>query len=132
MMPKKGEPLSEEQKAKMAEGRRRAAEQKAAEAAEAERAAAVQAEQDKVAADRHTAPAMTQTIQPDPTPVQYGGQQEWGPFDSFQEVHTPYGLYGLPAWTIMHFEPYVAKLPNTDETIDSHRPIYRKVAKPRV
>lgn len=121
--------MTEEHKQKMAEGRKRAAEQRRAEREAREKAekeaARQEAELAKTAAPRHTAPSQAPP-EPDRTAVEYGGQMEWGPFDRLVEVTTPYGLYGVPAWTVMHFEPYQAKLPNGD-IIDSHRPVYREV-----
>ena len=116
--------MTEEHKKKMAAGRKRAAEQKKAEAAAAEAEAAeqarIEAEMEKV----NPSPTVL-SQEPDRAAVAHGGQVEWGPFDTFQEVHTPYGLYGLPKGMVMHFEPAQEMLHG--ELITTHKPIRRKV-----
>ncbi len=122
----KGVPLTDEQKEAMAEGRRKAKAQKAA--------AEKQTKDDELAAEiraevegQGETPARVSEPSFDATPA--GGVQEWGPYTSYMEVHTQYGLFGLPAWTIMHFEKTTVFHYKQDKYVDSMRPVYRKVAK---
>ncbi len=122
----KGVPLTDEQKEAMAEGRRKAKAQRAAaekQAADDELAAKVRIEVE----GQSTVPARVSEPSFDATPA--GGVQEWGPYTSYMEVHTQYGLFGLPAWTIMHFEKTTVFHYKQDKYVESMRPVYRKVAK---
>lgn len=125
--------MTEEHKQKMAEGRKRAAEQRKAEEearkARAEAAQRAEAEGAEVSAPRHTSPPKAGFTDADPVAVEYGGQQEWGPFPKFQEVHTQYGIYGLPAHQVMHFVEVEEMLEG--KMILTHKPVYREVARPR-
>ncbi len=122
----KGVPLTDEQKEAMAEGRRKAKAQKAA--AEAQAADDELAEQIRAEVETQGEPPI-RVSEPsfDATPA--GGVQEWGPYTSYMEVHTQYGLFGLPAWTIMHFEKTTVFHYKQDKYVDSMRPVYRKVTK---
>lgn len=122
----KGVPLTDEQKAAMAEGRRKAKAQKAA--------GLKQAKEDDAAADlREKVESQEETplrvSEPSFDATSAGGVQEWGPYTSYMEVHTQYGLFGLAAWTIMHFEKTQVFHFKEDKYVDSMRPVYRKVDK---
>lgn len=119
----KGQPLTDEQKQKMAEGRKRAAAQKKAEAEAAE----VQETQDaNVMATAHEAETVPAPLTSAPDFVSEG-ISEWGPYPTQQDVHTPYGLYGLDANTIMHFRGAKEWSAKEQKEIDTMKPVYRKV-----
>lgn len=125
----KGVPLTDEQKEKMAEGRRRANEQKKAledqNASEAAAAAVAEANQPE--------PPQAKVVEPTRHADEFAdAQAEYGPFRRFTEVQTPYGLYGLPANTIMHFEPGEAWMAKENRMINTMVPVRRKVAKAKV
>ena len=154
-MSPKGEPMTEEHKEKMAEGRRRAIAERKAESAEydeeqkrlrAESAenkrndelrAQAQADfeeetekrETKTVLEREAASAPVEPVPlgdaPTATAKHYGGQDEWGPYDTFEEVHTPYGLYGVNAGDIMWFVEARVWSKKTQEWIDTHQPRYR-------
>ncbi len=121
-----GIPLTDEQKEAMAEGRRKAKAQKdaaEAQAADDELAAGIRAE-----VEAQGEPPI-RVSEPSFDATTAGGVQEWGPYTSYMEVHTQYGLFGLPAWTIMHFEKTRVFHFKQDKYVESMRPVYRKVAK---
>ncbi len=147
--------MTEEHKAKMAEGRRKAnaakkadtaeydAEQAKLRAASAEQkrndelrakaqadfAAETDRQEAEVEAERAAALEKTEpgplAAAPTATAKFAGGQDEWGPYDTFQEVHTPYGLYGLNAGDIMWFVEARVWMKKDQEWKDTHQPRYR-------
>ncbi len=147
--------MTEEHKEKMAEGRRRAnAERKAetaeydadqkrlrAESAERKRNEELRAQaQADFEAETERREAVGETerqeaLEPsDPGPLaaaptatakHHGGQDEWGPYPTYEEVHTPYGLYGLSAGHIMWFVEARVWMKKEQEWLDTHQPRYR-------
>ena len=120
--------MSEEQKAAMAAGRKRAAAQRAAEkeTGELEEANAVTTAEAfaKAESGGHT----TRT-EPNIEAVEYGGQQEWGPYGQYEEVHTPYGLYGLPKGQVMHFEERKIWSKSEQREVLTMKPIRRSLVR---
>lgn len=147
-MPRKGTPLTEEHKKKMAEGRARIkAEREAAEQAEAAEREARLAEEgseaDRLAAQRkafadaeairqaeanppaeNMPPAATTAPTYTPSP-QTQGVSEWGPYDKYVIVSTPYGEYGVEVGYVMTFEKYTFYDKRSNTNREAHRPVYR-------
>lgn len=151
-MPAKGEKLTEEHKRKMQEGRRKwlesqehqeeKAEIKASQ--EEERALNEQHEQDKARAQAEAAERAKEARRamvegdipesPDPPthrptyePTKEGSNQgvsEWGPYDKYEIVSTPYGQFAVEPGYVMFFESYEFFDDREKRMRTSHRPVY--------
>ena len=98
-MPAKGEPLSEEQKARMAAGRERAAAQRKTEADHNEAVAVFREEAEETAKGGAA-------VQQMPVTEAVGeAVEEYGPYDDYKVVPTPYGDLGVSFRTVGFFLP---------------------------
>jgi hypothetical protein len=62
-------------------------------------------------------------------PTRTGGTQgvdEWGPYDDYVLVTTPYGQYGVPKGEIMHFREAQEFSNRARAMITVHLPVYRQ------
>jgi len=56
------------------------------------------------------------------------GISEWGPYDDYVLVTTPYGQFAVPKGEILHFEAVQTFSKRAGTMIEVHQPVYRSAA----